>query len=185
MSIFRVDPPAYEEILAVRAERQQLVTDFLATATPELLAEERQNPWGGGDWHPTIGDCIRVILEKGVGAPALHPTGSGSYALSQKAPARGADAAESSSPATSAAEPRFDLRITGGVLDADLIGVGEPVFLEDGQRLLPCILGRGGSPTVFCDSVARFRTVRISVTGAGRLRICFGRGRMLLAVGSG
>ena len=29
MSIFRVDPPAYEEILAVRAERQQLVTDFL------------------------------------------------------------------------------------------------------------------------------------------------------------
>ncbi len=33
MSIFRVDQPAYEEILAVRAERQRLVTDFLATAT--------------------------------------------------------------------------------------------------------------------------------------------------------
>ncbi len=33
MSIFRVDPPVYEEILAVRAERQRLVTDFLATAT--------------------------------------------------------------------------------------------------------------------------------------------------------
>ena len=64
MSIFRVDAPAYEEILAVRAERQQLVTDFLATATPELLAEERDNPWGGGDWHPTVGDCIRVILEE-------------------------------------------------------------------------------------------------------------------------
>jgi hypothetical protein len=65
MSIFRADVPTFEEILAVRAERQQLVTDFLATATPELLAEERADPWGGGgDWHPTVGDCIRVILEE-------------------------------------------------------------------------------------------------------------------------
>jgi hypothetical protein len=64
MSIFRSDEPAFDEILAVRAERQQLVTDFLATATPELLAEERDNPWGGGDWHPTVGDCVRVILEE-------------------------------------------------------------------------------------------------------------------------
>jgi hypothetical protein len=65
MSIFRVDPPAYEEILAVRAERQRQVTDFLATATAELLAEERENPWGGGDdWRPSVGDCIRVILEE-------------------------------------------------------------------------------------------------------------------------
>jgi hypothetical protein len=62
-SIFRVDP-VYEEILAVRAERQQLVSDFLATATERLLAEERENPWGGGDWHPSVGDCIRVILEE-------------------------------------------------------------------------------------------------------------------------
>lgn len=64
VSVFRSDPPAYEEILAVRAERQQLVTDFLATATEDLLAEERDNPWGGGDWHPTVGDCIRTILEE-------------------------------------------------------------------------------------------------------------------------
>ncbi|HSM64717.1 MAG TPA: DinB family protein [Ilumatobacteraceae bacterium] len=64
MSIFRADTPTFEEILAVRAERQQLVTDFLATTTPELLAEERDNPWGGGDWHPTVGDCVRVILEE-------------------------------------------------------------------------------------------------------------------------
>jgi hypothetical protein len=64
MSIFRADPPTYEEILAVRGERQQLVADFLATATAELLAEEREDPWGGGDWRPSVGDCIRVILEE-------------------------------------------------------------------------------------------------------------------------
>ena len=64
MSFFQSDAPAFEDILVVRAERQQLVTDFLSTATPELLAEERDNPWGGGDWHPTVGDCVRVILEE-------------------------------------------------------------------------------------------------------------------------
>jgi hypothetical protein len=63
MSIFRVDPPPYEEVLAVRAERQRLVTDFLATATAQLLAEEREDPWGG-DWRPSVGDCLRVILEE-------------------------------------------------------------------------------------------------------------------------
>jgi len=64
MSIFRADTPTWEEILEVRAERQQMVTDFLAGATPELLAEQRDNPWGGDDWHPTVGDCVRVILEE-------------------------------------------------------------------------------------------------------------------------
>lgn len=64
MSIFRVEPPELEEILAVRAERQQLVTDFLADVTQETLAEERANPWGGDDWRPTVGDCVRVILEE-------------------------------------------------------------------------------------------------------------------------
>jgi hypothetical protein len=64
MSIFRSDTPSFDEIRAVRAERQQLVTDFLATATPALLDEERDDPWGGGDWHPTVGDCVRVILEE-------------------------------------------------------------------------------------------------------------------------
>ena len=64
VSIFRTDAPAYDEVLAVRAERQQLVTDFLITATPEVLAEERRNPWGGDGWRPTVGDCVRVILEE-------------------------------------------------------------------------------------------------------------------------
>jgi hypothetical protein len=64
MSIFRADPPAFAEVLAVRAERQGMVTDFLATATPELLAEEREDPWGSDGWRPTVGDCLRVILEE-------------------------------------------------------------------------------------------------------------------------
>jgi hypothetical protein len=64
VSIFRAEAPAYEEILEVRAERQRMLTDFLAAATPELLAEERDNPWGGDDWHPTVGDCVRVVLEE-------------------------------------------------------------------------------------------------------------------------
>jgi hypothetical protein len=64
MSIFRADAPEFEEILAIRANRQQLVTDFLDTSTSELLAEERNDPWGGGDWRPTVGDCVRVILEE-------------------------------------------------------------------------------------------------------------------------
>src|SRR4051812_18835723 len=63
-SIFRSEPPTYEEILAVRAERQRQVTDFLATASAELLAEEREDPWGGHGWRPSVGDCIRVILEE-------------------------------------------------------------------------------------------------------------------------
>lgn len=64
MSVFRAEPPSYDEVLAVRGERQQLVTDFLATVTPEQLAQERDNPWGEDDWHPTVGDCVRVILEE-------------------------------------------------------------------------------------------------------------------------
>ena len=63
-SIFRDDVPTFDEILAVRAERQKMVTDFLSSVTPELLAEQRDNPWGGGDWHPSVGDCVRVILEE-------------------------------------------------------------------------------------------------------------------------
>jgi hypothetical protein len=63
-SILRADRPTFEEVLAVRAERQRQLTAFLAAATPELLAEEREDPWGGDDWRPSAGDCIRVVLEE-------------------------------------------------------------------------------------------------------------------------
>ena len=25
--------------------------------------EERADPWGGGDWSHSVGDCVRAILE--------------------------------------------------------------------------------------------------------------------------
>lgn len=63
-STFR-EPEGFDEVLAVRAERQQRVTDFLAGVTQEQLDEPRDNPWGpDDDWKPTVGDCVRVILEE-------------------------------------------------------------------------------------------------------------------------
>ena len=32
--------------------------------TQETLAEPRNDPWGDEDWHPSVGDCVRVILEE-------------------------------------------------------------------------------------------------------------------------
>ena len=48
-----------------RAEEEAATLLQRAQAKAEkLLAEERRNPWGGDDWRPTVGDCIRVILEE-------------------------------------------------------------------------------------------------------------------------
>ena len=59
------EPRDFDEVAAVRAERQQMVTDFLATVTQEQLDEPRDNPWGpDDDWQPTVGDCVRTILEE-------------------------------------------------------------------------------------------------------------------------
>ncbi len=63
-SIFRTDEPTFDEVLHVRAERQTMVADFLDGATSDLLAEERDNPWGVEGWRLTVGDCLRVILEE-------------------------------------------------------------------------------------------------------------------------
>jgi hypothetical protein len=64
MSIFRADAPTFDEVLAVRSERQEMVDDFLAGTSAEELAEPRESPWGGEGWEPTVGDCLRVILEE-------------------------------------------------------------------------------------------------------------------------
>ena len=63
MSIFATTKPSYAEVLAARASRVALVRDFLATVTPEELAEPRKNPWAPQYPESTL-QCIHVILEE-------------------------------------------------------------------------------------------------------------------------
>jgi hypothetical protein len=56
-------PPAYGEVLAVRAERQARVRDFIATTTPRLLDEERPSP-NAPDARETVRGCLHVILRE-------------------------------------------------------------------------------------------------------------------------
>ncbi|MFI6781855.1 DinB family protein [Micromonospora sp. NPDC050276] len=61
MSVFATEQPTFDAVLQVRAERQAMVRDFLATATPELLAESRPSAW----WPEHIVSvlhCVHVIL---------------------------------------------------------------------------------------------------------------------------
>jgi hypothetical protein len=63
MSVFTTGAPAYDEVLEVRAGRVAMVREFLATVTPEVLAEKRPNPWDPE--HPeTVRSCLHVILEE-------------------------------------------------------------------------------------------------------------------------
>ncbi|RLP94100.1 DinB family protein [Micromonospora sp. CV4] len=63
MSVFATEQPTFEAVLAVRAERQAMVRDFLATATPDLLAESRPSAW----WPEHIVSvlhCLHVIFDE-------------------------------------------------------------------------------------------------------------------------
>ena len=63
MSVFRTDTPPYDEVLEVRAGRVAMVRDFLATVTPELLAEQRKNPHAP-EYPETVLSCLHVVLEE-------------------------------------------------------------------------------------------------------------------------
>jgi hypothetical protein len=63
MSIFAVATPSYAEVLEVRAGRVAMVRDFLATVSPEVLAEPRRNPHDPGH-QETTRSCLHVILEE-------------------------------------------------------------------------------------------------------------------------
>jgi len=63
VSVFAPDVPAYDDVLAVRAERQAAVRELVAAATPELLAETRENPWAPGRTE-TVLSCLQTILEE-------------------------------------------------------------------------------------------------------------------------
>jgi hypothetical protein len=53
--------PPYAEVLEVRAGRVAMVRDFLAAATPEVLAETRKNPHDSA-YEETVLSCLHTIL---------------------------------------------------------------------------------------------------------------------------
>lgn len=63
LSIFTPGTPPYADVLAARADRVAMVTDFLATATPDLLDEPRTNPWAPAN-PETVRSCLHTILEE-------------------------------------------------------------------------------------------------------------------------
>ncbi|HMO12172.1 MAG TPA: DinB family protein, partial [Actinotalea sp.] len=60
-SVFDPGTPPYEAVLAVRAERVAMVSDFLATVTADELAATRANPWAP-EYPETVLSCVHVIL---------------------------------------------------------------------------------------------------------------------------
>ncbi|GIJ39951.1 DinB family protein [Micromonospora andamanensis] len=62
-SIFATGQPTLAEVLDLRAERQAMVREFLAAATPELLAEPRRNPWSA-ETEVSVLHCLHVILHE-------------------------------------------------------------------------------------------------------------------------
>ena len=60
-SVFATATSSYDEVLEVRADRQAMVRDFLATVTPDDLDAPRKNPWAPD--HPeTVLSCLPTIL---------------------------------------------------------------------------------------------------------------------------
>ncbi len=61
LSIFTTETPSFADVLDARAGRVTMMRDFLATATPEILAGNRRNPHAP-DHEETVLSCLHVIL---------------------------------------------------------------------------------------------------------------------------
>jgi hypothetical protein len=61
MSVFTTEEPAYDEILAARADRVAMVRDFIAGVTPEELAAQHPNPHDPAYEETTL-SCLHTIL---------------------------------------------------------------------------------------------------------------------------
>ena len=61
--MFTSEIPAYDDVLEVRAGRVAMVRDYLATVTPEVLAESRPNAWAP-EYDETTLQCLHVILNE-------------------------------------------------------------------------------------------------------------------------
>ena len=62
-AVFSTTSPSYDEVLAVRAERQAQVRDHLAGVTEDGLAAPARNPWDPAH-DVTVRSCLHVILEE-------------------------------------------------------------------------------------------------------------------------
>jgi len=63
LSVFAAEPPRYQDVLAARQDRQAMVSDFLATVTPDELNKERRNPWAP-DNAVSVRSCLHTILNE-------------------------------------------------------------------------------------------------------------------------
>lgn len=62
-SVFAIETPTFDEVLAVRAERVTMMRDFLTAVTPEVLDDQRNNPWAP-EHRETVRSCLHTILEE-------------------------------------------------------------------------------------------------------------------------
>jgi hypothetical protein len=63
MSIFATGQPSLAEVLELRAERQAMVRDFLASVTPERLDEPRPTAWSP-EHEERVLHCLHVIFDE-------------------------------------------------------------------------------------------------------------------------
>lgn len=61
MSVFATATPSYAEVLDVRAGRVAMVRGFLASVTPQQLAQTRRNPHAP-EYPETVLSCLHTIL---------------------------------------------------------------------------------------------------------------------------
>lgn len=62
-TVFASETPDYAAVLAVRAERQAMVRDFLTATSASELGERRANPWAP-QYPETVLSCLHTILEE-------------------------------------------------------------------------------------------------------------------------
>jgi hypothetical protein len=62
-SVFTTEVPTYAEVLEARSDREGMVRDYLASVTPDVLAEPRRNPHAP-EHEESVRSCLHVILEE-------------------------------------------------------------------------------------------------------------------------
>lgn len=58
-----IENPTWQQVLEARADRMRIVREFIAAATPELLAEARANPHAP-QYPETVLSCVHCVLEE-------------------------------------------------------------------------------------------------------------------------